>query len=161
MDAPFFFETWSGVLRVLVVGTAAYAILIGMLRISGKRTLSKMNAFDLIVTVALGSTLAAMLLDANVPLVEGVTALALLICLQYAITWASVRSARVRQIIKADPALLVHDGQYLDAALRAQRVTRDEVDAALRAQGKAEIGHIRYVVLETDGTMTVVPKDAG
>lgn len=161
MDAPVFFDTWSGVLRVLVVGTAAYAILIGMLRVSGKRTLSKMNAFDLIVTVAFGSTLAAMLLDANVPLVEGVTALALLICLQYAITWASVRSARVRQIIKADPTLLVHDGQYLDAALRAQRVTRDEVDAALRAQGKAEIGDIRYVVLETDGSMTVVPKDRG
>jgi hypothetical protein len=53
-----FFESWSGLGRVLVVGVLAYGALVFVLRVSGKRTLSKMNAFDLIVTVALGSTIA-------------------------------------------------------------------------------------------------------
>ena len=80
MNPPVVFESWESLRRVLLVGSAAYVMLIVMLRVSGKRTLSKMNAFDLIVTVALGSTLATVLLDRNVPLADGVLALGLLIC---------------------------------------------------------------------------------
>ena len=76
---------------MLIVGTLAYAALILLLRASGNRTLSKMNAFDFVVTVALGSTLATMLLSADVALAEGVVALALLIGLQFVITWLSAR----------------------------------------------------------------------
>ncbi|HUU25622.1 MAG TPA: DUF421 domain-containing protein [Methyloceanibacter sp.] len=86
-----FFDTWFGLLRVLVVGTLSYAALIALLRISGKRSLSKMNAFDLVVTVALGSTFATVILNNAIPLAEGVLALALLVFLQFVITWLSVR----------------------------------------------------------------------
>ena len=56
-----FFESWFGIVRVALIGVCAYAALVVMLRVSGKRTLSKMNAFDFVVTVALGSTLATVL----------------------------------------------------------------------------------------------------
>ncbi len=158
MSEPIFFDSWQGLLRVLIVGTAAYAALIVMLRGSGKRTLSKMNAFDLIVTVALGSTLATVLLSNSVPLLEGVLALALLVYLQYTITWLSVRSERFQNLIKAEPTLLVHEGRYLDTALRQQRVTREEIGAALRQSGKTDIAAVTSVVLETDGSMTVIPR---
>lgn len=72
-----FFEDWFGLLRVLIVGCCAYAALVATLRISGKRTLSKMNAFDLVVTVALGSTLSTVLLTKEVPLTEGVQVIVL------------------------------------------------------------------------------------
>ncbi|MFN4128617.1 MAG: DUF421 domain-containing protein [Paracoccaceae bacterium] len=157
MNDPMFFDDWLGLLRVIVVGTAAYVALIVMLRGSGKRTLSKMNAFDLIVTVALGSTLATVLLNADVPLLEGVLALALLVCLQYAITWLSVRSIWFRNLIKAEPTLLVHDGRMLTDAMRKQRVTAEEIDAALRQSGVPDLASVRSVVLETDGSLTVVP----
>lgn len=157
MAAPIFFDTWAGLLRVLITACVAYAALVVMLRISGKRTLGKMNAFDLVVTVALGSTLATVLLNRDVPLAEGILALLVLICLQYMIAWVSIRSATFDRFIKSEPTLLVHDGRYLDIALRTQRVTRAEVDAALRAQGKTAIGDIQFVVLETDGTLTVIP----
>jgi uncharacterized membrane protein YcaP (DUF421 family) len=145
-------------LRVVVVGIAAYAILIFMLRISGKRTLSKMNAFDLVMTVALGSTLSTVLLNASVPLLEGILALALLVYLQFAITWLSVRSDRFQNLVKLEPTLLVHESRFLDATLRQQRVTREEIGAALRESGKTDISEVRSVVLETDGSMTVVPR---
>lgn len=158
MTDPVFFDSWPGLLRVLVVGTAAYGALIVMLRASGKRTLSKMNAFDLVVTVALGSTLATVLLNATVPLAEGVLALALLVYLQFAITWLSVRSPRFRNLIKGEPTLLVHDGQYLHSALVRQRVTQEEINAALRDSGKSDLAQVMSVVLETDGSMTVIPR---
>jgi uncharacterized membrane protein YcaP (DUF421 family) len=159
MSEPIFFDSWFGLVRVALVGSVAYVVLIVMLRTSGKRTLSKMNAFDFVVTVALGSTLAAVLLNKTIPLMEGILALALLVYLQFAITWLSVRSTRFQDLIKAEPTLLVHESRYLDAAIREQRVTRAEISAALRNNGKAGISEVRSVVLETDGSITVVPSD--
>ena len=121
------FDSWAGLGRVLLVGTLAYAALVVLLRISGKRTLTKLNAFDLVVTVALGSTLATVLLSKSVALAEGVLALALLVFLQYAIAWLSVRSPRFQSIVKAEPRLLAARGRFLEGALRAQRITREEI----------------------------------
>jgi uncharacterized membrane protein YcaP (DUF421 family) len=154
------FDSWAGLGRVLLVGTLAYAALVLLLRISGKRTLSKLNAFDLVVTVALGSTLATVLLSKSVALAEGMLALGLLIFLQYGIAWLSVRSPRFRSFIKAEPTMLVHRGRFLEGAMRAQRITREEVRAAVRASGATEAGEIAAVVLETDGSISVIA-DAG
>jgi uncharacterized membrane protein YcaP (DUF421 family) len=73
------FDDWAALGRVLLVGTAAYVSLVAILRISGKRTLTKFNAFDFVVTVALGSTLATVLLSKSTSLAEGIVALALLV----------------------------------------------------------------------------------
>jgi uncharacterized membrane protein YcaP (DUF421 family) len=156
MTEALIFDGWAGPLRIAVIGTAAYVALIVLLRATGKRTLSKMNAFDLVVTVALGSTLATVLLDDGLPLVDGLTALALLVLLQFIITWASVRSASLRGLVKSEPTLLVRDGQRLPVAMRRARVTAEEVDAALRQNGIADIAKVRMVVLETDGSLSVV-----
>ena len=152
------FDSWSGLGRVVLVGTLAYAALVLLLRISGKRTLTKLNAFDLVVTVALGSTLATVLLSKSVALAEGVLAMVLLVLLQYAITWLSVRSPRFEALIKAEPALLVHRGRFLERAMKAERITREEILAALRASGAAGVDGTAAVVLETDGTLSVVGK---
>lgn len=152
------FNDWYSLVRVVVVGSLAYAGLILLLRISGKRTLSKMNAFDLIVTVALGSTLATVLLSKDVVLAEGVAAFALLIALQYLITWSSVRWHYVERLVKAEPSLLFFQGQFLEKTLRRQRVTHAEVHAAVRAQGMPRLEDVAAVVQETDGSMTVLKK---
>ena len=69
-------DAWGDIVRVLMIGSAAYVTLIVVLRISGKRTLAKLNAFDLVVTGAVGSTLATILLNTDVSFAEGSTALA-------------------------------------------------------------------------------------
>ncbi len=151
-----FFDGWHGPLRVLLVGASAYFALLLMLRVSGKRTLSKMNAFDFVVTVALGSTLATVLLSKDVALAEGALALALLVALQYAITWLSVRSTAVDRLVKSEPALLLRGGKFLRGAMRKARVTEGEVLAAVRRHGEAELGNVAAVVLETDGSFSVL-----
>ena len=93
--------------RTLLVGLCAYVLLILVLRTTGKRTLSKMNAFDLIVTVALGSTQATVILSKDVAPAEGVTAFLMLVVAQLAVTWLSVRSKRFRSWVKAEPTILV------------------------------------------------------
>ncbi len=152
------FDGWAGLVRAAIVGTAAYVTLVLLLRISGKRTLSKMNAFDLVVTVALGSTLATILLSKSVALAEGLLALALLIFLQFAVTWISVRSAMFRGLIKNEPKLLFYDGRFLEEAMRAERMTEEEVEASVRQQGIADFEEVGAAVLETNGSVTVMPR---
>lgn len=155
-----FFGSWPDLGRVLVVGPVAYLALVLCLRVSGKRTLTKLNAFDLVVTVALGSTLATILLSKSVSLAEGLLALGLLIALQFAITWSAVRSPWFAGLVKSEPTLLVRRGQFLDGALRAQRMTREEVLAALRTNGTADLAQVAAVVLETDGSISILSEGA-
>lgn len=155
------FESWLGIARVILVGVIAYIALIAMLRISGPRTLAKLNAFDLVVTVALGSVLATVMLSKSVPLADGLVALALLILLQFTITWMSVRFEKVSDLIKSEPALVFSNGEFLAAALKAKRLTKDEVLSAIRASGEADPTEVAAVILETDGSLSVVKGTAG
>ena len=151
-----FYDGWMPLARVAILGTLAYVALVLLLRVTGKRTLSKLNAFDLVVTVALGSTLATILLSRQVSLSEGVLALALLIGLQWVIAWLSVRSQRIAGVVKAEPSLLAAHGRFLPAAMRRERVTEDEVRAAVRARGLARMEQVQAVILETDGSLNVI-----
>ncbi|QQM30860.1 DUF421 domain-containing protein [Martelella lutilitoris] len=151
------FESFTGIFRVIAIGGLGYVALVLMLRVSGQRTLSKLNAFDLVVTVALGSVLATVMLSRSVPLAEGVTALALLIVLQFAITWMSVRFPVVDRLVKSEPALVLSDGKFLKRAMLRQRLTEDEVRAAVRASGEDDLDAIAAVILETDGSLSVIP----
>jgi uncharacterized membrane protein YcaP (DUF421 family) len=152
------FDSWSDLGRLLIVGPLAYVALVAMLRISGARTLSKLNAFDLVVTVALGSTLATVLLSTDVSLAEGLLALAVLILLQFLVSWSSRRWRRVEQLVKSEPVLLYRSG-FLPRTMREARVTEDEVRQAARASGKASLDDVAAVVLETDGTLSVLTSE--
>jgi len=155
------FDGWMGLIRTALVGICAYIALLLLVRVSGKRTLSKMNAFDLIVTVALGFTLATILLSEDAALAEGVLALALLIFLQFAITWLSVRSGTVSRLVKAEPSLLFHKGRFLRGAMKTERVNEGEILQAMRSQGVSRIDQVEAVVLETDGSFSIVERTEG
>jgi uncharacterized membrane protein YcaP (DUF421 family) len=156
------FDDGSGLLRVLLVSVAAYAALVFVLRLAGKRSLAKLNAFDLVVTVALGSTLATVLLSKDVPLAEGILAFVMLAALQFVVAWASLRWHPFKKLVRSTPTLVVEDGRYLEAAMRRERLTQGEVDAAARKAGIGRIEELAAVVLETDGSFSVIRRaDAG
>lgn len=158
MSIEALFDGWDPILRILVVGSAAYATLVLVLRASGKRTLSKLNAFDLVVTVAIGSTFSSILTSKGLALAEGVAALALLVGLQFVVTFLSVRSAGFDRLIKAEPSLLLAGGVPLPGALRRARVTEDELRAAIRTAGGRNLTDAEVVVLESDGSLSAILK---
>ncbi|WJY27213.1 MULTISPECIES: DUF421 domain-containing protein [Sporosarcina] len=153
-----FFNGWEPILRTVAVGILSYIGLIIILRVSGKRTLAKMNAFDFVVTVALGSTLATILLTKKVALAEGMTAFIVLIGMQYAVAWLSVRSGTVSQLIKSEPQLLYYRGQFIEKTMKKERVLEVEILQAARSSGLASLEEAVAVILETDGSISVVNK---
>lgn len=150
------FDDLNGLLRVLVVAVLAYAGLICILRAAGKRALAKLNAFDLVVTVALGSTLATVLLSKDVALLEGLLAFGVLALLQWAVSRLSVSSSRFRALVRSEPRLLFEHGEFRRDAMRDERVTTGEIEAAIRAVGLGRKEDVCAVVLETDGSLSVI-----
>ncbi len=154
--ARMLFDGWTPLARTLVIGLLAYLALVLLLRISGKRTLSKWNAFDLVVTVAFGSSLATMLLSKDVALAQGIVGFALLIALQFVVTWLDVRSRAFGRLVKSQPTLLVRRGRFLSDAMRQARVPESEIRSAVRGHGIGAIEEVAAVVLESDGSFSVI-----
>lgn len=150
------FDDWATLARTVLVAPLAYLALLLVVRVSGKRALAKLNAFDLIVTVALGSVLASVAVSPEVTLAVGAVTFALLVGMQYAISWLSVRVQRFQHLVKARPKLLVRDGALIAEAIDGERVTHSEVLQALRQRGLASLDQASAVVLETDGTISVI-----
>ncbi len=153
------FDSYNDVIRVVVAGAVAYVALVGVLRISGKRTLAKLNAFDFVVTVAFGSTLATILLSADVSVVDGITALILLATLQFVAALISSRLRLGRAVLTARPTVLLSHGQFHEDVMRAHRVGRDEVRQSIRSSGHGDVGRIAAVVLESDGSFSVIAQE--
>lgn len=155
-EAKIFFDNWSTIYRTIIAAVVAYTGLVVFLRISGKRTLSKLNAFDLVVTVALGSTLATILLSADVALAEGLVAFAMLVGLQWIVARLSVAWAPIKKVTRSEARVLLEDGDFIERAMREERVTHAEVEQAARKEGFGDLADLAAIVLETDGSFSVI-----
>lgn len=153
------FGGWEPIVRILIVGTLGYIGLVGLLRVSGKRTLAQMNSFDFVITVAIGASFGRALTAKSVPLAEALTAFALLVVLQLTVTFLQLHTKRFSTAITATPRLLAHNGQLVAEALRQERVTGDEVIAAVRKHGYGSLAEPAAVIMESDGRLTVLSRD--
>lgn len=156
-----FFDTWFQLWNILISGLLSYFVLVIFLRVSGKRTLSKWNMFDFIITIAFGSIFASVILSESVKIIEGVAALFLLILIQFVITKISFKSEWFSKIIKADPTILFIEEKFDEESMRKERVPKSEILAAMRNAGFSSTNDVEAVVLETDGSFSVIKKDDG
>jgi len=153
------FQSFGGIARMILFATMAYVSVVLILRISGKRTLATLNAFDMIVTVALGSTLASAILSRSTPLTEALAAFVTLVALQWIVAWGSVRFRTVASIVRSEPALLVRNGDVLHGALTRERITERELETVVRQSGARTLDNTSAVILETDGSFSVVARE--
>lgn len=153
---PIFFQGWEPLLRTAIGTTVTYGALIVLLRIAGQRTLAKWYAFDLIVTVALGSTFANGVLSNNIIVAQSVVGFTILVGLQFLIAWTVVRWSPMRIIVNPKPTLLLQRGEFKRDAMRRQRVAEADIRAAIRRQGMDRIEDVGAVILEADGTFSVI-----
>lgn len=138
------------------MGVVVYAYLVILLRVTGKRTLSQFNAFDFVVTVALGSAVATILLDSSVSVAEGAVALGVLAGLQFVVAFSASRLRSVHRLLSSAPTVLVWDGAIRGDALRSARLSEADVLQAVRAGGGGTIDDVAAAVLEASGTISVV-----
>lgn len=153
------FDSWSTLLRIVLVGGATYVTLIVLLRFAGKRTLSQLSAFDFIVTVSMGSILATVLTSSEVSWSEGMTAFGLLALLQLIIALTSSRWSPLRGLLISEPTILLFDGEIRRDALARHRLTESDLLQTVRMQGTGDLAQVKAVVLEPNGKFSVITQD--
>jgi uncharacterized membrane protein YcaP (DUF421 family) len=92
---------------------------------------------------------------------KAVLAFALLLSLQRIAAWLSIRWDRMRVLINNEPTLLVRDSALLPGAMNREKVSRSDIEAAVRSSGQCDLAHVSAVILETDGSMSVVVSSDG
>src|SRR4051812_14800484 len=155
-----FFDGWVPILRVLLIGTLSYIAVVALLRYFGKRALTKMNAFDMVVTVAIGSAFASAVMSKAVTFVDGVVAWVLLLLLQRWFAALSIRLGWFGRYLKAQPSLIMYRGNILWENARKEHLGRLEILGGLRSQGVAAVEDVLAMVLEPDGSFSVIPLSA-
>jgi uncharacterized membrane protein YcaP (DUF421 family) len=148
----------SGRALVLVLASTVgiYAALVGLTRIAGLRSFSKMSSFDFAITVAVGSLIATVLVAEDPPLLQGVVALASLYAVQMALAILRYRTGWVPSLVDNEPLLLMEGTEVLDDNLRQASVTAGDLRAKLREANVVSLDQVEAVVMETTGDISVL-----
>jgi uncharacterized membrane protein YcaP (DUF421 family) len=146
-----------------VVARAALGFFVVLLvtRVAGRRELSPMEPFDLILLVVLGDLLQQGITQDDYS-VTGMTLVVFTICLlSVAVSYASFRVGRLRIVLEGEPLILVDDGRIIEHNMRRERMTPGEIAASARESGIFSLHDVRWAVLETNGKITFLEKKGG
>ncbi|MBL0733706.1 MULTISPECIES: DUF421 domain-containing protein [Stenotrophomonas] len=145
---------WEFILRAVVV----YVVVLGMVRLGGKRALGQITPFDVLLIVLLGNAVQNVLLGTDTSLGGGLLLAATLILLNYGVGWLTTRNRRMERMIEGEPTVIARDGRLLEGVLRRELISRADFDAALRQQGGLRIEDVQIALLETTGHITILPR---
>lgn len=157
-DTRFLWNGTEPLARILIVGTAAYLAIVIILRISGKRTLASMSAFDFIIAVAVGAVFGRTLTAKELSLSETLTAFLLLAVLQFVFAYLENRSKTFKKVFNTRPTLLFYKGKFLEENLHKERLDKSKVFSAVRKKGFGSLEQVAAVILEIDASFSVITK---
>ena len=143
------------VLRTAIV----YLFLVLILRLTGKREVGQMSILELIVILIISDAVQNSMVGENTSLWGGLVAVVTLFVADYLLKFAADRSRSIRKVVQGEPRLLVRDGRILTKALTEERVDVEDVRAAARGVGIARLDDVRLAVLETDGSISIIPME--
>ncbi len=147
---------WDIVVRVAIVYVA---LLIG-LRLAGKRELGQMTPFDLVVLLLIANAVQNAMVGPDTSVTGGLIAAGVLVAGNYGIAVLRERSPWLRRAVEGSPTLLINNGRFVPEHLRRERLDEEEVMMAIREHGLKDAQDVQTAVLETDGTISIVPADA-
>src|SRR4051794_16927034 len=127
-------------------------------RVAGRRELSTIEPFDLILLVVIGDLLQQGITQDDYSVTGMLLVITTITLLSVAVSYLTFRVARLRPMLEGEPLILVDDGQLIDRNLRRERLTHGELAAAARQQGIFDLGDIRWAVLETNGMITFLER---
>lgn len=153
---PLFFGGFEPLGRIAIVGTLSYLALILIIRLVGQRPLGRMQTFDLIVAVAIGSTYGRLLTAQEVQFTEAATAFAVLMGVHYAVAWLSYRLPRLADWLETRPVLMYYKGEPQRRAMRRYRMTEADLLTVARRHGLASLAEAEAIVMEGDGSFSVL-----
>jgi uncharacterized membrane protein YcaP (DUF421 family) len=128
-------------------------------RIAGRRELSSMQPFDLILLVVIGDLVQQGITQSDESVTGALIVISTITLLSVLVSWVSFRSGRVRLVTEGESIVLVENGDVIERNLRRERLTRGDLEEEARRQQVASLSDIRWAILERDGSISVIPKN--
>ena len=153
-----FFDNIDKLGRIIVTAVMVYVLIVIITKVSGKRSTSQLNNFDWIVTVMIGSLGASTILLKDIPFIEGASSIVALYVMQFLVTKYASISPEFSSFILSEPRIVFYQGQFLPDAMRDERLTRQEIECAMRSEGVNSFDDIEAIVFESDAKLTIIPK---
>lgn len=151
-----FFKSFESVVQIIIMAILVYFSVILILRTSGKRTLSDLNAFDFVVTVTIGSIAATTILSVDTTFADGITALVSLVILQYIVAKLDAHFKFVSKVLKSDPTLVYYEGDFLEDNMKKMRITKQDIIQETRQTGGTVLENVQAVILESNGKLSII-----
>jgi uncharacterized membrane protein YcaP (DUF421 family) len=144
------------VIRAVIV----FFVVFFITRVVGRRELSTMEPFDLILLIVTGDLVQQGVTQSDYSLTGAVTVIATIALLTVALSYASFKLPRLRPLLDGEPIVLAQDGEVIERNMRRERITIDELLAEARLQQIASLSQVRFAVLERNGAISFVTRQA-
>jgi uncharacterized membrane protein YcaP (DUF421 family) len=142
------------VLRAIVL----YFFIVLVMRVIGRRELSSMTPFDLVLLIVLGDAIQQGLTQDDYSVTGAFLAVATIATLQVFTSWLSFRSKRARKVLEGDPLVVVEKGKVVDHNLKRERMTEDEIAEEMRQQQISSLDEVEWAILESNGSISFIKK---
>jgi uncharacterized membrane protein YcaP (DUF421 family) len=143
---------------IVLRGIVVFVFLYVLMRVIGRRELSSLEPFDLILLIVLGDAVQQGLTQDDYSLTGAFLAIGTIAILQLGISYANFRFPRIRPLLEGDPIVVVQDGKLVERNVRRERLTIDDVLAAARQQNIARLDEVEWAVMETSGAISFIKK---
>ncbi len=151
-----FFSGWESLLRVILTTVMTYLLLLIILKSFGSRSVSSFSVYDLITTITIGSTISSILVFEEVTLINGIIAILLLLLIQLIISKLTTHWPNLANVISPSPKVVFLRGDFLEENMKKAHINKEEILAAIRSEAQTTSDKVYAVVLEVDGTLSVV-----
>jgi uncharacterized membrane protein YcaP (DUF421 family) len=143
----------------LVIRAAAIFFFVFLItRIVGRRQLSELEPFDLILLVVIGDLVQQSVTQSDESVTGALIVISTVAVLSVGVSWASFRSRRVRLVTEGEPVVLVHDGRPIERNMRRERITLADIEEEARQAQLTSVADVRWAILENDGQISCIPR---
>jgi uncharacterized membrane protein YcaP (DUF421 family) len=143
---------------LVIRATVIFFFIFLVTRVAGRRELSALEPFDLILLVVLGDLVQQGITQSDESVTGTLIVISTITLLSVVVSWVSFRSGKVRLITEGEPIILVQDGEIIERNLRRERLTHGDLEEEARQQQVASVSDIRWAILEREGTISIIPK---
>ncbi|MBC7384967.1 MAG: DUF421 domain-containing protein [Cryobacterium sp.] len=150
------FHPSLSMLELLIRGSVVYGSLLIFLRLSGKRELGQFSPIEFVSIMLISNAVQNSMNGGDNSLVGGIFLAFILIVLSTTVGYFTYRSKKFRRWVEGTPTLVIRHGHVVEASLRSERISHDELLTLLRKQGIRHLSEVELGIFESDGRLTIV-----
>jgi uncharacterized membrane protein YcaP (DUF421 family) len=143
---------------IAIRAVVLYLVIFLLMRVTGRRELSSLGPFDLVLLIVLGDAIQQGLTQDDYTVTGAIIAVSTIATLQVVTSWLGFRNSFLRRVFEGDPIVLVQDGRVIEKNLRRERLTIDDVAEEARGQQIASLQDVKWAVFEPSGSISFIPK---